>query len=449
MRTFLAALSALAPLFGPAAHEDPVDAAAGAVDLRRAAFGQVETHLVLRLRAEAPWASADGPCLTLRGGTRAERLCVDADGRGAPQLRLGDRRIRAVVTRPTERTLVARLPPRVLGLPDGRLRWFATTAGDRLPDTGSARARIGVYGAPDCFGAAAVRCRNPALARLAVPAPRDALLMHDGPCAPYARPFGGTLVDPCEVGDRFAQRTARVALVGDSHARHLRAAVHVAAYARGWRAVVLVRSGCPFSTATYPGAPSLAAPCRRHSEETLRWLRTHPRIHTVVTSSATGRGMSAAGYAAMWSRVPSTVRRIVVVRDVPRAGGRTGDCVEAVLRRRGTTRGACSMARSQALLPDAQAEAAAAAGGRVRVVDLTRQFCDTARCYPVIGGVYVYRDADHLNRVFSATLGPYLLGSSRAARSQSAISQPSRSAKSRSTAVPRTLPRTRTRSGPP
>lgn len=414
MRTILAALSALPALLGPPALEDPVDARPGAIDLRRVAFGQVETHLVLRLRAEAAWASSGGPCLVLR---RAERLCVDADDRGAPVLRLGGRRLRAVVERPDGRTLVARLPPRTLRAPYGRLRWFATTGGDRVPDAGAASVRVSAYGAPDCFGAAAVRCRNPALTRRAVPAPRDALLMHDGACAPYGRPFGGTLIDPCEVGDLFAQRTARIALVGDSHARHLRAAVHVAAFARGRRAVVLVRSGCPFSIETYPGAPSLAAPCRRHSEEVLHWLRTHPRIHTLVSSSSAGRGMSAAGYAAMWARVPRTVRRILVVRDVPRARLDTGDCVEAVLRRRGTTRGACPTARGWALLPDAHADAARAAGGRVRLVDLTRHFCDAASCHPVIGGVYAYRDEDHINRVFSATLGPYLLGSRRMAPS--------------------------------
>jgi hypothetical protein len=49
--------------------------------------------------------------------------------------------------------------------------------------------------------------------------------------------------------------------------------------------------------------------------------------------------------------------------------------------------------------------------GAVHLVDLSRVFCDAARCYPVIGGVYVYKDDNHLNRVFAATLGPVLLPS--------------------------------------
>jgi hypothetical protein len=45
----------------------------------------------------------------------------------------------------------------------------------------------------------------------------------------------------------------------------------------------------------------------------------------------------------------------------------------------------------------------------VHLINLTRYFCDARRCYPVVGGVYIYRDNTHINRVFSTTLGPYVL----------------------------------------
>lgn len=48
------------------------------------------------------------------------------------------------------------------------------------------------------------------------------------------------------------------------------------------------------------------------------------------------------------------------------------------------------------------------AGGRVRLLDLTRRFCGAARCYPVVGGVYVYKDDNHMNATFARTLGPFL-----------------------------------------
>jgi hypothetical protein len=45
----------------------------------------------------------------------------------------------------------------------------------------------------------------------------------------------------------------------------------------------------------------------------------------------------------------------------------------------------------------------------VRVIDLTRFFCGPLRCYPVIGGGYVYKDDNHMNAVFATSLGPFVL----------------------------------------
>ena len=44
-----------------------------------------------------------------------------------------------------------------------------------------------------------------------------------------------------------------------------------------------------------------------------------------------------------------------------------------------------------------------------RAVDLTDHFCDRRDCFPVVGGVLVHKDVDHLTQQFAATLGPYLL----------------------------------------
>jgi hypothetical protein len=45
---------------------------------------------------------------------------------------------------------------------------------------------------------------------------------------------------------------------------------------------------------------------------------------------------------------------------------------------------------------------------RVRVLDLTPFFCDPRLCYPVIGGVLVYKDTTHLTGLYARTLAPYL-----------------------------------------
>ena len=172
----------------------------------------------------------------------------------------------------------------------------------------------------------------------------------------------------------------------------------------------MTHPGCAFSTDLVPDRPADVARCRRHSEDALGWLRAHPSVHSVFTSNLAGRpSFSPAGFAAMWRRVPASVRHIYVIRDVPHVGYSTAACVTAAIRRRERPENACTVSRAAAIAHDASAAAAAAAGGRVHLIDLTRYFCDAARCHPVVGNAYVYRDDNHVNRVFGTTLGPYLL----------------------------------------
>jgi hypothetical protein len=277
------------------------------------------------------------------------------------------------------------------------------------------RRRVTVYPSapPRCFGAASRdplrRCVNPELRRVVLPTPQDALLAPNAPCTPlesrlpYVCAFGRT-ADP----DRPA-----IALVGDSHASHWRAAVEVIADRKGWRGFSIARSGCPLSaTVNVALTAGQQRACRRWNQATTDWLRAHPDIRTVFVSQNAGAQFASApaeGYAEAWRRLPSSVERLVVIRDVPHNGVGTSDCVERVLRRGGRTAGACAVGRARALRPDPAVAAASAFGsGRVRVVDLTRYFCSTALCFPVVGGALVHKDYDHITDLFAVTLGPYL-----------------------------------------
>jgi hypothetical protein len=83
------------------------------------------------------------------------------------------------------------------------------------------------------------------------------------------------------------------------------------------------------------------------------------------------------------------------------------DCVERALDRHQRAGTRCAVPR--ALAPDAAVVAAQRLrSARIRVVDLNRYICDTRRCYPVVGGVLVFKDLDHLTPLFATTLGPYL-----------------------------------------
>ena len=389
-------------LFDLPERADPADAA-GPLDVRAVSFGQRGGELWLTVRTEGEWDAGDLPerafCLRLRAGA----LCIGRDA----QVRFRSRAVPADVDRPDRRTLVARVHPHDLRLRFGVHRWSLAALADRVPDAGTFGARVSALGGPRCFGAGSRPgrpCR--AVGRTVTPAPRTAQVTSDFPCAPLGR-RRGRAITPCAFG--FPRGRPRIALVGDSHAAHWRAAVDVAARAAGLRAVSLTSPGCSFSTEVYPAPAPIPARCRAHTREALRWLRNHRSVERVVTSSSAGRGLSPGGYTSVWSQVPASVRRIHVIRDVPRVSHATAGCVTSVRRRGAEPSGACSVARGGAFPADTSAQAAARAGGRVRLHDLSRRFCTGSRCHPVIGGAYVYRDFNHMNPVFNSTLGPHLL----------------------------------------
>ena len=381
----------------------------------------------VRSTCAAPWSASAGRASSCGYGPTqrrtAPRLCVELHQRGlrraavrgraaalaAGRRRAARRRRARAAADGAVRVLEASFHPRVLGLRDGLVRWAVVGGADRLPDRGYGEARIGPLVQTRCFGAAAraaTPCRNPDLLRSVIPRPSVAVWSPGSPCYPQDDLPASAILRPCEFGDRSGDAAPQAALIGDSHADHWRGAVDVAAQARGWRAVSMTRAGCSFSTEAYPAPAPIPANCRRHSEGALQWLRTHPSVHTVFTSSSAGRGLSAGGYQAMWRRLPATVKRVYVLRDVPRVNASTGACVS---RTRGRTDTACTVPRGAAIIGDSSAQAAARAGGRVRLIDLTRHFCSTSRCFPVVGGAYVYKDANHMNATFATTLGPFLL----------------------------------------
>jgi hypothetical protein len=142
-------------------------------------------------------------------------------------------------------------------------------------------------------------------------------------------------------------------------------------------------------------------------------------VSTVVVSALSGGqgvvargdqfGATVRGYLGAWKRLPDTVKRVVVIRDNPKAGRDADACVERAMRAKKPAGTACAVPRSQVLDRDAQVAAAGRLRrDRVHAVDLTRFFCDTGRCLPVVGGALTLKDSTHLTVAFARTLGPYL-----------------------------------------
>jgi len=266
---------------------------------------------------------------------------------------------------------------------------------------------------PPCFGAAArdaaLPCHDAVLDREVSPTPQRARMLANAPCTavhsgvPSVCEFGA----PAGVGQT-------VALIGDSHAAHWRAALAPVALAQGWHGVSLTRRGCPLSAVDPVLPASLLGDCLRWREAIPGWLSVHPEIGTVVVSEHRppvlgGLVGEVGGYLKAWRSLPSSVRQIVVIRDTPKRPAATLHCVDAAIARHLPAGRRCAIPRRMALGIDPAAIAARRTRSpRVGLVDLTRFMCDAARCYPVVGGVLVEKDQTHLTPTFAATVAPYL-----------------------------------------
>ena len=272
-----------------------------------------------------------------------------------------------------------------------------------------------------CFGAAARDtadpCSNPW--RSVTPAIGDERPRPGARCGPRDEEPSSI----CTFGSSERSARAHIALIGDSHALHWRAALGVVARAYRWRGFSITAPGCMFSTTNHRLHAGIRGACEGWHSKALRWFRDHPEVSTVFVSQnadtpvvpPAGRSTAVtkiAGYKAIWKRLPRTVRRIIVIRDTPVTSDATVACLRAAVAAGAMDPGlACPQPRSSALLRDtAVAAARALRSPRYRSVDLTEYFCDRIDCFSVVGGARVFNDTlGHITETYSRSLGPYLL----------------------------------------
>jgi peptidoglycan/LPS O-acetylase OafA/YrhL len=266
-----------------------------------------------------------------------------------------------------------------------------------------------------CFGAPAmenrVKCPK-ALTAL----PLVAITKVDAPWAamPGCR---GTGSDPnvmtCYWGKGTPARV--VALVGDSHAEHWRAALHRIAKAKNWQLVEMFSGGCPATDArsiTFERRSRDGEVCRTWTAKVTAKLRALGPNDVITTGYAQQNGFDPAdsgpaGFQRVW-RDWLGFTRVTVLRDIPTTAGRNGPTCLAI--NAGKPQ-ACANPRATVLVDDDMMRAARPLRNEVNLVDLSDYFCDASRCYAVIGGASVYYDYDHMSAQFGATLAPVLLRS--------------------------------------
>jgi peptidoglycan/LPS O-acetylase OafA/YrhL len=237
----------------------------------------------------------------------------------------------------------------------------------------------------------------------------------------------GCFATPEEAEPKFCQygkadAAYRIVLAGDSHAVQWVPALRAVAEAKGWSLTVYGKSACPF----VPGSVSRHQPPYESYPECGEWNNAvRDRIMTnrpqlVITTSyrfgliedgkaLTGTANQTARIAAMrqsWSRLTEAGIAVAVLRDTPLPPFNVADCVSGNL----TQLTKCSFDREPALqgIGDDQVTAAQGLTG-VRLLDFTDAICPLPVCAPVIGGVLIYRDGDHLTATYALSLAPRLL----------------------------------------
>ena len=209
----------------------------------------------------------------------------------------------------------------------------------------------------------------------------------------------------CSLGVPASKAGRRIAVIGDSHSAQWRPALDRIGRQRGWNLLSTTASACDFG-----GQASPARACAAWQKAVVKWLARHPDVTTVIVGQVAKRDREAPSrYRRAWERLPSSVARVIVLRDTPAAPGDVRACVRKAVARRQAPGSACATRRSEAVRRDGAAVAAEAIGSpRAHAIDMSRYFCDSARCFPVIGGILVYADGSHMTPEFNLTLAPYL-----------------------------------------
>jgi hypothetical protein len=296
------------------------------------------------------------------------------------------------------------------------------SAGQQARQAASEQARLSAADAPRqrCFGAAARDperpCFNRQLRRIVVPTPAEARTGQNSACEPSGRTEE---LYPCIFGTPWDEAIKTVALVGDSHAAHWRAALEVVALKRGWHGISLTQTGCPMTKATPILKGRQRDDCLEYNEAIGPWLERHPEVTTLFTSQHGGkvvtqpgqsqRDAQIEGFRRAFSELPPSVEQVIVIRDTPWSTGTAPACIDEAVAEGRRTDTACPIPRKRALRVDLAAEAATLMDDpRVEVLDMTPFMCDRSKCFPVVGGALVHKDGGHVTQVFSRTLGPYL-----------------------------------------
>jgi peptidoglycan/LPS O-acetylase OafA/YrhL len=284
---------------------------------------------------------------------------------------------------------------------------------------------------PACLGAAALDPLKPACVdgaaadarRAPVPSPVSAFDDKPKTCM---QAIDKAALDICTSGPSVANAKRQVAVIGDSHAMHWMPALQLIAKQEHWHLTALLKGSCPLTEAVRTSSPEQAASCVSWNQAVQRWLLEHPGVGTIFVSSSSQNAVvpkpgqtwpqtAIQGYQSAWDELPSSVKEIFVLRDIPRPRADVVACAQLAVQKGHNLR-ECGRPASKAILDDVEARAAASSDRSPVLLDLNQYFCAGGYCSPDVGGAFVYRDGHHMTATFARTLAPYLLAAIKADR---------------------------------
>ena len=208
----------------------------------------------------------------------------------------------------------------------------------------------------------------------------------------------------CVYGDSSAARV--MAVVGSSYVAHWVPALERFALDEGWRIVTYTKNRCSLSTETrmIAGEPYLS--CSEWNQRVMdRLLSERPAV--VFTRATMGTGISESvrpGFVDQWRQLTAAGIEVIAIRNTPRFPFDVADCVA----RHGPDDEECGMDRDSALAAVDPTDHWQGRLPGVHFIDLSRFFCDSAACPPVIGNLLVYADDGHITTHYARTLVPML-----------------------------------------
>lgn len=196
-----------------------------------------------------------------------------------------------------------------------------------------------------------------------------------------------------------ADRTIVVA--GDSHAQQLTATVLDIAEENGWGVMTLVKGGCALGLDENRSGPDGCEEWRDAAIDLIENLRP-AAVMTIVTRAGVDGEPEVVrpGIDRTLDRFVSAGIPVLAVRDNPRFDFDMFECVT------GPDPDGCVVDRALSLADENPAATLDREG--VHLIDLTPWICPQDQCSGVIGNVAVYRDDNHLSRLYATTLGPSL-----------------------------------------